>query len=101
MNDIKKPHLYKISTWESYKRWFVNDVTNLSGVSSKWYVPMRILDISIEDYINLLIKKFNAKGLSYYAPTDFLSFYFIKETDAKKFCSHIKKIAKVKKDYCI
>lgn len=97
----KKSHLYKASVWKSNRRWFVNDVTNLSGISSKWYVPMRILNISIEDYIILLIKKFNAKGVSYYAPTDFLSFYFIKESDAKNFCSYINKIAKTKKYYCI
>ncbi len=96
----KKPHLYKLTTWESYKKWFINDVTNLSGVSSKWYVPMRILDISIEDYIYLL-KKFNAKGISYYAPTDFLSFYFSKEKDAKKFCSYVNNIARAKQYYCI
>ena len=93
----KNLHLYKATAWKSHRRWFVNDVTNLSGNSSKWYVPMRILDISIEDYITLLIEKFNAKGLSYYAPTDFLSFYFIKETDAKKFCSYINHVAKTKK----
>lgn len=96
----KNLHLYKATTWRSHRRWFVNDVTNLSGNSSKWYVPMRILDISIEDYITLLIDKFNAKGFFYYAPTDFLSFYFTKENDAKRFCSYINNIAKIKKYYC-
>jgi hypothetical protein len=60
---------------------------------------MRILNLSIEDYINLLINTFHAKGLSYYSPTDYLAFYFETEKDAKAFCSYINKQAQ-SKNYC-
>ena len=91
-------HLYKMTTWESVSgRWFVNDVTNLSGRSAKWYTPMRILSLSVEEYINLLINSFGAKGLQYYPSTDFLTFYFDTEKEAKSFCSYINKIAKQKR----
>lgn len=92
-------HLFKMTTWQSASgRWNVNDVSNLSGASAKWYTPMRILNLSIEEYIKLLLQ-YKAKGLYYYAPTDFLSFYFDKEVDAKAFCSYVNKIAK-KRNYC-
>ncbi len=92
-------HLYQMTTWESNGKWSVNDVKNLSGRSAKWYTPMRILDISIEEYINLL-KSFNAQGLYYYAPTDYLSFFFLKEKDAKAFCSYVNKKARSINYYC-
>ena len=91
-------HLYQMTCWESNGKWNVNDVKNLSGKSAKWYTPMRILNLSIEDYIALLLK-FNAKGLRYYAPTDYLSFYFLKEKDAKAFCSYVNKVAR-HSNYC-
>ena len=92
-------HLYQMTTWESNGKWSVNDVKNLSGRSAKWYTPMRILDISIEEYINLL-KSFNAQELYYYAPTDYLSFFFLKEKDAKAFCSYVNKKARSINYYC-
>ena len=95
-----KLHLYQMTTWESNGRWFVNDVKNLSGRSAKWYTPMRILNLSIEEYVNLLLNTFNAKELSYYAPTDFLFFYFTKERDAKAFCSFVNKKARSSNYLC-
>ena len=92
-------HLYKMTAWESNGKWSVNDVKNLSGRSAKWYTPMRILGISIEEYIDLL-KSFNAQGLYYYASTDYLSFYFEKEKDAKAFCSYVNKKARMLNYYC-
>ncbi len=93
-------HIYQMTCWESNGRWHVNDVKNLNGRSAKWYTPMRILEIPIEEYINLLLNTFNAKDMYYYAPTDYLSFSFEKEKDAKAFCSYVNKIARKKLYYC-
>ena len=92
-------HLYQMTCWESTGRWHVNDVKNLGGRSGKWYVPMRILNLSIEEYINLLLNTFHAQGIRYYAPTDYLGFYFSKEKDAKAFCSYVNQKAR-QKNYC-
>lgn len=94
-------HLYQMTYWQSASgKWYVNDVKNLSGRSGKWYTPMRILHLSIEEYTNLLLNRFHAKGLYYYAPTDYLAFYFSKERDAKAFCSYVNKIARHSNYYC-
>ena len=93
-------HLYQMTTWQAASgKWYVNDIKNLSGKSGKWYTPMRILDLSIEDYINLLIQ-YKAEGLKYYLYTDCLHFYFSKERDAKAFCSYVNKKAKASNYYC-
>lgn len=94
-------HLYKMTAWESNGHWHVNDVKNLNARSAKWYTPMRILGLSVEQYIDLLINQFNAKELHYYAPTDYLGFYFLKEKDAKDFCSYVNKKARYSNYYCI
>ena len=93
-------HLYQMTCWESIGHWHVNDVKNLNGRSAKWYTPMRILDVSIEEYINLLVNTFHAEGIHYYAPTDYLGFYFLKEKDAKAFCSYVNKKARCSNYYC-
>ena len=96
------PHLYKMTCWKNNSGvWSVNDIQNLAGRSAKWYTPMRILDLTIEEYIHLLVDMFHAQELYYYEPTNYLNFYFSKEKDAKAFCSYVNKIAKNKKYYCI
>ena len=91
-------HLYQMTCWQATNKWCVNDVKNLGGRSGKWYTPMRILNLSVEEYINLLLK-FHAQDIYYYEPTDYLNFSFAKERDAKAFCSYVNKIAKVR-NYC-
>ena len=93
-------HLYHMSTWMGTSgRWYCNDVTHMSGRSAKWYTPMRILDLSVEEYINLLLK-FNAQEISYYSPTDCLLFSFNTEKNAKAFCSYVNKAASKRQYYC-
>ena len=93
-------HLYQMTCWETASgHWYVNDVKNLSGRSGRWYTPMRILDISVEEYIDLLLNTFHAEGMYYKPSINYLGFYFLKEKDAKAFCSYVKKHAK-NSNYC-
>lgn len=92
------PHLYQMTHWDINGHWYVNDVKNLAGRSAKWYVPMRILDLTVDDYISLLLR-FHAQGIYYFEQTDYLNFYFVKEADARNFCSFVNKEAR-RKNYC-
>jgi hypothetical protein len=48
-------HQYKVSKWKSGSdHWYCNDVTKLSEISAKWWIPARLLNISLTDYILLL-----------------------------------------------
>lgn len=86
--------VFKLSCWQSgaNNRWYCND-TALIG---KWYIPMRILNLSIEDFIEFLINKCHAHIVHYCEQTDCLIFYFNKEKDAKNFCSIVNKESKKK-----
>lgn len=94
-------HLFKMTTWQdAIGKWHCNDVQNLIGPSAKWYTPMRILEFSVEEYINLLVNKFNATGLKYYPETDYLAFHFNKESDARSFCVYINMKARKRNYRC-
>lgn len=93
-------HLYQMTCWESAGKWYTNDVKSLSGRSAKWYTPMRILNLPVEEYIELLLNTFHAQNIHYYSPTDFLAFHFLTEKDAKAFCSYVNKVARHNNYYC-
>ena len=93
-------HLFELTCWDQDGLYRCNDIKNFKGRSAKWYVPMRILNLSVEDYIDLLINKFHATGVKYNRQTDCLLFYFIKEIDAKSYCSYVNKKAKAMHYYC-
>lgn len=93
-------HLYNMTYWESNDKYYCNDVQNLSGKSAKWYTPMRILNLSVEEYIDLLMNTFHASGFTYSLETDCLIFHFNKESEAKSFCAYVNKKAKSSKYYC-
>lgn len=61
---------------------------------------MRILNLTVEEYVHLLVDKFNAKALRYYAPTDFLTFGFETEKEAKAFCNYVNKEARRRNYNC-
>lgn len=94
-------HLYQMTYWQDFVgNYHVNDVKNLNGRSAKWYTPMRILELSIEEYIDLLLNTFHAVNISYHVSTDYLAFKFTKEKDAKAFCAYVNKKARNLNYYC-
>lgn len=92
-------HQYQMTCWENAGAWHCNDVKNITGKSAKWYTPMRILNLSVEEYIKLLIT-FKAQNFYYYAPTDYLTFSFKTEAHAKAFCSYVNKVARKRNYKC-
>ena len=79
-------HLYKVSQWQSASgRWYCNDVADLAGPSAKWWIPARLLNISLNDYILLLKDRFNADIILYNEENDVLIFSWKKESDAHRY----------------
>lgn len=88
-------HMYKVDEWRSSTgRWHCNDTKDLAGVSGKWWVPARILEMSLTDYILLLKEKFNADIESYYEPTDTLLFSWKNYSDCHRYVLFINNIAR-------
>ena len=79
-------HLYKTQEWQSPSgKWYCNDTTELAGMASKWWVPARILGISLTDYVLLLKNKYNATIVKYNLEKDILIFYWDKQVDCHKY----------------
>lgn len=54
-------HMYKTTEWESPTgKWYVADTSDLAHDSAAWWIPARILGISLEEFVNLLINEYHA-----------------------------------------
>lgn len=51
---------YLASEWQIGAKWYVADVSDLANDSAAWWIPARLLNLSLEDYIILLTDKYNA-----------------------------------------
>lgn len=79
-------HLYKASEWEGGSgRWYVNDVEDLAGISGYWWVPMRMLGMTPEEYVFMLRDTFKAGNFHYTAEKNVLIFSFKTQADARKY----------------
>lgn len=59
--------LYKATEWENGGLWHAGDTSDLKNDSNAWYIPARLLGLSLEDWILKLKNEFNATGF-YFAP---------------------------------
>lgn len=89
-------HRLEYSEWQSGdgRRWYCNDVKELATVASKWWVPARMLGMSLTDYVLLLKDTFHANIEQYYEPTEVLIYSFNNKIDVHKFVLWINNQAK-------
>lgn len=95
--------VFKITEWQSPTgRWNAVCTDNLAAGSACWWVPARILGISLTDYIRLLINEYHAiiDGWHDYGDKDkrnsFLSFHFDTYAEAHKYALTINLAARHK-----
>lgn len=94
--------IYKASEWQDAAgNWWVADTSDLVNGSACWWVPARILGISLTDYILLLRDTYNANIVSYKDYSDknnsLVLFNFLNYQDAHKYLLYINRIARNKK----
>lgn len=59
-------HLYKATEWQSASgKWFCNDIEELAGIGSLWWVPARMLNLTPAQYIEMLVKDFKPDYLKF------------------------------------
>lgn len=79
-------HVYKVSEWQGASgKWYCNDTSDLAGIAGKWWIPARLLKMSLEEYIFLLKDSFHATIESYNDKTDVLIYYWDKYADCHKY----------------
>ena len=59
-------HLYKVKEWQSNSgQWYCNDVSDISSGAQNWWTPVRLLNMSLNDYVLMLINDFKVSDISY------------------------------------
>ena len=88
-------HLYKASEWQSAAgHWYCSDVEDLAHDSGAWWIPARILQISLTDFVKLLIEKFNVSYITYNEHNNFLWYYWNSQADMRKYKNMINAAAR-------
>ena len=59
-------HLLKMSEWKVGGKWHVADVNDLAHDSAGWWHPARMLGLSLEDFVLLLINEYHATIKGWY-----------------------------------
>ena len=82
-------HQYKASEWKSGRKWYVADVADLANDSAAWWIPARILNLSLEDFVILLKNDYNATIDGWYPESNngksLLTFSWFNYSDAHKY----------------
>lgn len=82
----------KYTSWQSANgRWQCNATDELGNNKSKWWYPARVMNISLTDYVHLLLD-YDAEIRSYDVKHDVLIYSFATSASAKNFCNYINKI---------
>ena len=90
-------HLYRMTEWETATgKWICNDVEELGTDAGKWYTPARLLKISYEDFILLLINDFKVDHIKYLRESNVLVYWWNDITTCRKFKNYINAIARKK-----
>ena len=93
-------HIYSVSEWKSPTgHYHCGDMSDLANNSNAWWIPCRILEITPEDYVKMLVDKFKVDYLRYSEEHDILFFSWNNQTAMRKYKNFINKEAKEKKAY--
>lgn len=94
--------LYKMTEWESNGKYLVGCIDDLGHFSGAWWIPARILNLSLDDYVKMLVNDYHAViwGWNDYPKEDkrnsLLLFYFNNLLDARAFKNKVNGAAKTR-----
>lgn len=94
-------HMYKASEWtDASRKWHVADTSDLANDSAAWWIPARILGLSLVDFVLLLKNEYNANITGWYPDSNngksLLLFNWDNYNDAHRYLLYINRIARNK-----
>jgi hypothetical protein len=91
---------YKASQWKTSSNvWCVGDTSDLANYSNNWLIPVKILGITPEEYVKMLVNTYKA-DVKFYDSTEtgngrsLLLFTFKEYAAAHKYLLYINKAAR-------
>ena len=92
---------YKASEFQSGNKWYVADVSDLANDSAAWWIPARLLNLSLEDYVLMLKETYNANIDKFYPDANngksLLIFSWNNYNDAHKYLLYINRVSRNQK----
>lgn len=89
--------LYKMEEWKaSSGNWYCNCVSNLGGGSGSWWIPARILEMPLDEFVKLLISKFKVSDIKYFEDKNLLLYSWKKQSDMRIYKNFVNKVAREK-----
>ena len=90
-------HLYKASEWKGRcGYWYCSDVEDIAHDSGAWWIPARILEISLTDFVKMLINDFNVSYIHYSEEYNFLNYRWESQADMRRYKNMINAAARKK-----
>lgn len=90
-------HLLKYTEWEQNGKWYSGDISDLAHGSNFWWLPARMLEMELTDYVLLLKDKFHAQNFRYLSEPNLLLFDWKNYSDCHKFTLYINNEARKRK----
>lgn len=92
---------YKASEWVIGNKWYVADTSDLANDSAAWWIPARLLNLSLEEYVLMLKETYNANIDKFYPNANngksLLIFSWSNYNDAHKYLLYINRVARNQK----
>ena len=90
--------LFHLDEWQSTgtKIWYCEHTSSYPQGVQKWVVPARILGLSVDDFLRMLIKDFKPDVITVKEDGSFVSWGWSKQSEMRKFKNFINSEARKK-----
>lgn len=90
--------LFHLDEWQSTgtKIWYCEHTSSYPQGVQKWVVPARILGLSVDDFLRMLIKDFKPDVITVKKDGSFVSWGWSKQSEMRKFKNFINSEARKK-----
>ena len=63
---MREQQILKYSEWQSGSGvWYCNDISDLLSIRAKWFIPARMLNMELDDFIKMLKEKFKVDKIHF------------------------------------
>ena len=90
-------HLLRYEEWNIGEQWYCGDHTEFphkGSICSLWWAPARMLNMSLDDYVKMLIEEFKVDKIKYFEDTDVLVYSWSSQSQMRIFKNWINRKAR-------
>ena len=89
--------LYRLEEWQGASGvWYCEHTSSFPANVEKWVIPARVLNMSVDDFLRMLIKDFKPDVITIKKDGSFVSWGWSKQSEMRKFKNFINSEARKK-----